>query len=409
MHLNYSFDSDHQFAKAYSYTLKTAKTQNHCLILTSSRKTATIRQRIDMRNFCAILFCLSAFSVAFAGDSNDVYTFRGSSDASAAVALDEDSFIVADDENNVLRAYKFATLQPVFTYDLAGFLATTAKNPEADIEGATKVGNRIYWITSHGRNKDGKIRLNRYRFFATDFKMEDDNIIIKPAGKPCRTLVHSLLKQDSIVKDDLARAAGFSAAGLKIRELENLAPKKQGLNIEGLCASADGKILYIGFRNPLHKTDSGKMRAIVIPLKNADSVIEKNAKPVFGEALLWNLDGSRVRSMEYSAFHKAFFIIAGPADEKKDFALYKWSGDQGQQPEIIRKLEDLPQDFTPETLFSFENSDKLFLLSDDGTLVVDVSSPAECLEGELPESLKCQNKYLTDPSKKTFRGFWLEP
>ncbi len=362
-----------------------------------------------MRNFCAILFCLPAFNVAFAGDSNDVYTLRGSSDASAAVALYKDTFIVADDENNTLRVYKIGNPKPVSSFDLTGFLAASAKNPEADIEGATKVGSRIYWITSHGRNKDGKIRLNRYRFFATDFKIEDDNVIIEPAGKPCRTLIHSLIKQESIVKDDLARAAGFSAAGLKIGELENLAPKEQGLNIEGLCASADGKILYIGFRNPIHKTDSGKMRAIVIPLKNAGSVIEKNAEPVFGEALLWDLDGSRIRSMEYSTFHKTFFIIAGPADERKDFALYEWSGDQGQQPEIIRKLEDLPKDFTPEALFSSGNSDKLFLLSDDGTLVVDVSSPAECLEGELLEGLKCQNKHLTDPGKKTFRGLLLEP
>ncbi len=362
-----------------------------------------------MRNFCAISFCLSAFSVAFAGDSNDIYTFRGSSDASAAVALNKDTFIVADDENSVLRVYKFKTQGPVFTFDLTSFLATTAKKPEADIEGATRVGNRIYWITSHGRNKDGKIRLNRYRFFATDFKIENDKVSIIPAGKPCRTLVHSLLRQDSIVKDDLVRAAGFSADKLKIKELENLAPKKQGLNIEGLCASADGKVLYIGFRNPIHKTGSGKMQAIVVLLNNADSVLEKNQEPVFGEALLWDLDGRGVRSMEYSAFHKSFFIIAGPADERKDFALYKWSGNQKQQPELIRKLTDLPEGFTPEALFFPEDSVKLFLLSDDGTLIVNVSSPAECMEGELLDGLKCQNKYLADTDKKTFRGFRLEP
>ncbi len=362
-----------------------------------------------MKTISTFVFCLLSFSCAFAGKPNECFTFRGVADASAAVALDKDTFIIADDENNVLRVYKFTTPEPVFTFDLTGFLATTAKNPEADIEGATKVGNRIYLITSHGRNEDGKIRLNRYRFFAADFRIEDDKISIIPAGKPCRTLVHSLLKQDSIVKDDLARAAGFSADNLKVKELENLAPKKQGLNIEGLCASADGKILYIAFRNPIHKTGSGKMQAIVVPLKNADSVIEKKEEPVFGEALLWNLEGRGIRSMEYSAFHKTFFIIAGPSDEKKDFALYKWSGDQEQQPELIRKLTDLPQDFTPEALFFPENSVKLFLLSDDGTLIVDVSNPAECMKGELLEDLKCQNKHLTDPDKKTFRGFWLKP
>jgi len=356
-----------------------------------------------------ICVCFIPLLYSYNDPCQDFINYYGSADASAAVALDKDTFIVADDENNVLRVYKFATPMPVFTFDLTSFLGTTAKNPEADIEGATKVGNRIYLITSHGRNKDSKIRLNRYRFFATDFKIEDDKISIKPAGKPCRTLVHSLLEQDSIVKDNLARAAGFSADKLKLKDIENLAPKKQGLNIEGLCASADGKNLYIGFRNPLHHSNTGSKQAIVVPLKNADAVIEKKQEPVFGEALLWNLDGRGIRSMEYSAFHKTFFIIAGPPDERKDFALYKWSGDKKQQPELVRKLENLPKDFTPEALFSPEDSVKLFLLSDDGTLIVDVSGPAECLEGELLDGLKCQNKYLTNTNKKTFRGLWLEP
>ena len=362
-----------------------------------------------MKIIVTFIFFLLSVCFALANEPNECFTFRGSADASAAVALDKDTFIVADDENNMLRIYKFTTPQPVFTFDLTGFLGTTDINPEADIEGATKVGSRIYWITSHGRNKDGKIRLNRYRFFATDFKIEGDKISIIPAGKSCRTLVHSLLKQDSIVKDDLARAAGFYAARLKVKELENLAPKKQGLNIEGLCASADGKILYIGFRNPLHKSNSVSRQAIIVPLKSADSVIEKNTEPVFGKPMLWNLEDRGIRAMEYSAFHKTFFIIAGPADEKKYFALYRWSGDQKQQPELIRKITELPESFTPEALFFFENSDKLFLLSDDGTLIVDISRPAECLEGELLESLKCQNKHLTDSDKKTFRGLWLEP
>ncbi len=34
-------------------------------------------------------------------------TFYGASDASAAVALDEEHFVVADDENNTLRIYRF--------------------------------------------------------------------------------------------------------------------------------------------------------------------------------------------------------------------------------------------------------------------------------------------------------------
>ena len=104
--------------------------------------------------------------------------FRGASDASAAVAVTEDLVIVADDEDNVLRIYKTGGGMPVYSFDLSRFLQVEQEHSEADIEGATRVGNRIYWITSHGRNADGKIRPNRYRFFATDIEVSDTNFAV---------------------------------------------------------------------------------------------------------------------------------------------------------------------------------------------------------------------------------------
>ena len=100
--------------------------------------------------------------------AGEVLVFRGASDASAAVTIGEDMFIVADDENNILRVYNINKPGlPVFSFDLTEFLGINPEHPEADIEGATMIGRRIYWITSHGRNKDGKMRPNRYRYFAT--------------------------------------------------------------------------------------------------------------------------------------------------------------------------------------------------------------------------------------------------
>ena len=111
----------------------------------------------------------SAVSLAFGNElAADTLVYHGTSDASAAVAIGRDMFIVADDENNTLRVYK--TTQgglPLFSYDMTEFLDIEPKYPEADIEGATIIGRRIYWISSHGRNKDGKTRPNRYRFFIT--------------------------------------------------------------------------------------------------------------------------------------------------------------------------------------------------------------------------------------------------
>ena len=119
-----------------------------------------------MRAVGIVLFFVSVCGAAsFAGGGGPAakgLVFRGASDASAAVAIAEDMVIVADDENNVLRVYRTDEGgMPVFSYDLTAFLGIDPEYPEADIEGATMIGSRIYWITSHGRNKDGTC-LNKY-------------------------------------------------------------------------------------------------------------------------------------------------------------------------------------------------------------------------------------------------------
>jgi len=335
--------------------------------------------------------------------------YRGSSDASAAVAIGRDMFIVADDENNILRVYK--TTQggsPLFSYDMTDFLDIEPENPEVDIEGATIIARRIYWISSHGRNKDGKTRPNRYRFFATILKSKNGNVTIEPVGKPCKTLIHDLVKSESIRYLRLDRATRFDAGELPKKERRKLAPKEEGLNIEGLCASADGKTIYLGFRNP-RPIDriSRRAKAIIVPLMNPDAVIEKNRAPIFGEPILLDLASLGIRSMEYSHFHKAYFIIAGTFDDSPKFALYRWSGNKESQPVLVRQLSQ--SDLSPEAMITFQYSEKFFVLSDDGSLLIKVDGAWECMEEEFRKDGTCQNKFLINPDKKTFRGIWLIP
>ena len=348
---------------------------------------------------------------AYKEPPEEVLIYRGTSDASAAVAVSEKMFIMADDENNVLRAYKInGSDLPVFRCDLTRFLNINPEHPEADIEGAAMVGDTIYWISSHGRNKDGKIRPNRYRFFATSVRIENGNITIQPVGIPCRTLIHSLVTSYPAHQLGLAQATRFDSSKLSKQERENLAPKRSGLNIEGLCASPDGKTIYIGFRNPRpYDRVSRRAKAIVVPLNNPKYVIERGSVPIFGAPMLWDLGGLGIRSMDYSDFHKAFFIIAGPYNEGPSFALYRWSGEKDKPPVLLRKLKPDRSGIKPEALISFKNSGKFLLLSDDGSLAIKVASPRECEEGELSGDGTCPNKFLTDQNKKTFRGIWLTP
>jgi hypothetical protein len=69
----------------------------------------------------------------------------------------------------------------------------------------------------------------------------------------------------------------------------------------------------------------------------------------------------------------------------------------------------LAEDFNPEALIPFKNSPNLLLLSDDGTLLIEVSDASECMEGELRKDGKCLNKHLTKQHQKTFRSIWLQP
>lgn len=343
------------------------------------------------------------------GSVGEFLVFHGASDASAAVAVGEDMFVVADDENNTLRVYETSkTGQPVSTFDMTSFLDIEPEHPEADIEAAAKIGQRIYWITSHGRNKDGKIRPNRYRFFATEVFFENRNIILRPVGKPYKTVVHELVKTNAARRLGLDKATRFGE-NISKKEREKLAPKEEGLNIEGLCASPEGETLYIGFRNPRPKdSQSGRAKAIVIPLLNPDRIIEAGESPVFGEPVLWDLNGLGIRSMEYSHFHKTCFIIAGGPDEDVGFALYRWSGKPDSSPVLGRELGLGNSKFTPEAIVPFEKSGQLLMLSDDGSLVVKVAGEWECLEGEYRKDGTTLNKYLANPDRKTFRGIWLE-
>ena len=343
------------------------------------------------------------------GSAGEILVFRGASDASAGVAVSEDMFVVADDENNILRIYETSRAgQPVGSFDMTLFLDIEPEHPEADIEAAAMIGRRIYWITSHGRNKDGKLRSNRYRFFATEVLVENRSVKLRPTGRPYKSLVHELVKTDAAHRLGLDKATRFDVE-LSKKEREKLAPKKEGLNIEGLCASPDGETLYIGFRNPRPKDrQSGRAKAIVIPLLNPNRIIDAGAAPVFGEPILWDLKGLGIRSMEYSRFHKACFVIAGGPDEDVGFALYRWSGKPDSPPVLEQKLNLGKSKFTPEALVPFGKSGKLLMLSDDGSLVVKVAGAWECLEGEFRKDGTTLNKYLANPSRKTFRGIWLE-
>ena len=345
------------------------------------------------------------------GQAPSWVVFRGTSDASAAVVVDERTFAVADDENNILRAYSTEGGSPVLRLDLTGFLAVVAKSPEADIEGAARIGNRAYWISSHGRNRNGKWRPNRCRFFATEVSTGPEGFALGAVGRPYTELAAKLVADPNVRAACPGLAQSFHAGKLDGGGERRLAPKSRGLNIEGLCASADGNRLYIGLRNPLIRLPGANGdHAVIVSLLNPADVVDKAQRPRFGRPMLWNLGGLGIRDMVYSEQHRATFILAGSHDDGGRSVLYRWSGQADEQPVFLRQLDSRSSDWCPEALVAFPRSPRLLLLSDDGTVPVSVNGPSECLDADYYRNDGTSlNKHLRDESRRSSRARWIVP
>lgn len=269
-------------------------------------------------------------------------SYAGMAEASAAIALDARHFAVAEDECNTLLIYTRGQAKPVGKpTDLAAFLKTGDK--ASDIEGGARVGDVVYWISSHSLPKSGKPREWRQQFFATTLSRSTSVPTLVPHGRPYTRLLEDMIR-DRGLRD------------LKLIDAARTLPEQPGgLNIEGLAAWRDDGLL-IGFRNPLI---AGK--APVVPLENpAAVVLGKRAR--FGPPILLDLSGRGVRSIDRVGDH--YLIVAGPVGDAGTFALFLWTGN----PQAAPALQfDLPSGLYPEALVPVAGRKEVDLLSDDGS------------------------------------------
>lgn len=292
--------------------------------------------------------------------------FVGCCDASAAVVVSEDKFIVADDEENFLRVYNRTGGKPLLTFDLGPHLHQKKKSDEADLEAATMIEDLVFWLGSHGRNSKAKNSPMRQKLVATKVDTRGNSLEILPVGEPYAHLL------DDLIADERLQRFGLEAAS-------KLAPKAPGgLNIEGMTATPEGHLL-IGFRNPV---PDGK--ALIVPLLNPRELFEgKRAR--FGDPLLLDLGGNGVRSLGYRNGH--YLIIAGHFDQGGASRMFSWKG-PSEAPTALPGVKF--RGLNPEALAftKADGDDEYLVLSDDGTQIIDEQ---EC-------------KKLKDPERKRFRG-----
>lgn len=332
----------------------------------SKRLTSQIAKTI-----AGLFLCLIALN-ARSGKLGEPVVFTGTCDASAALGVSGDLFVVANDEDNLLRFYRFSQPgQPLQTFDLKPWFTDKRKAPEADLEAATQLGDTVFFITSHGRNSSGKPAPARQRLFALTLTETNGTATVQRVGQIYTNLVA-----------DLATDARY--APFELTDAAELSPKASGgFNIEALVATPAGALL-IGFRNPIPHG-----RALLAPLLNPREVIAgRPAK--FGAPLQLDLGGLGLRDM--CATTNGYYLVAGPASGGHgESRLFIWSGNT-DTPRAINEIHFPKSNPEGICLLDFGNHADLLIVSDDGSRKI---NGKECKT--LPEAQRQFRAYRYSP------------
>lgn len=291
----------------------------------------------------------------------------GMANASTAIRVGTNQFLTGCDEDNIVKLYRAGVSGgPIAEFDLSRWLEMRGHPAEADIEGAARIDDTIYWIGSHSRARDGRSRPNRERILATRLVEGTNGVTLEKVGHPCTHLLGALLRAPQLTRFHLTDAA------LKAPEEEG------GLNIEGLAATRDGGLL-IGFRSPLV---NGK--ALIVPLKNPGTIMT-GARPELGDPVLLDLDGLGIRDIVFTGLE--YFIVAGGTGHGGTSHLYRWAGGTAV-PERVEKAGI--RHLNPEGIANFGTAERprLLIVSDDGNQLTNRKSA---------------------PGLRTFRSVWVDP
>jgi hypothetical protein len=301
-------------------------------------------------------------------------------DASAGMALNSTTFVVANDEDDILRLYSFAkSFSPLDSVNIRKSLipdpGDKKDKEEADIEACAKLGDTIFWICSHSMGKN-KAKPRRHQLFASTVSEAGNKLQATVIGKPYPNLVKALTADKRFEKYHLD-----TAACLKVDD--------GGFNIEGMCLWDKTKLL-IGLRSPIGKKpdcSADTSRALLIPLENPVELLvtSSTSNPKFGDPIEIDLGGRGIRDIIFWEAKDTYLIAAGNYTDERNFALFTWSGVRGHQPVMVKGI-DLTK-ISPEAIIPIPGSPKneLLLLSDDGDELVD-GSP--CKEETVPVGKK---------------------
>lgn len=285
---------------------------------------------------------------------SEFHEIKGIYEPSAAEQMPDGRVFVVEDE--MAHAVAILTIQGDGSFEVERPDAETfftpildKKNPRipGDFEGiAVDNDGFVYAITSHSREKDGKVYPHREQFIR--FRLD--------GSEPREMAAYGNLKAD------IAAAHPLLAESTAITDVKTAG----GFNIEGLAFDRDERAMLIGFRSP--QADG---KAVLVRLENPRDLFERGARAVIGtEMILLDMKGDGVRGMAYDPRLEGFLIISGPTSRARslDFGLWFWNGEAGNEPEPI----EIP---VPATVIRrgecvspihWNGNDLVLLIRDDG-------------------------------------------
>ncbi len=272
--------------------------------------------------------------------------------ASTAILLPNSHILIAEDERNQICDYPLVSgAKGQVLLDLDAVLDTHKK--ELDLEASCQSfdGKIVYWMGSHGNNKEGKRRSGREKLIATQLTQKDDGFSLK------------FLWSFDDLRDALVDWGEEHALAFRQATREGVPPKsKDGFNIEGLELSPSGKDLWIGFRSPLIE---GKY-ALIAPWKSFVHGTQKPTQVDLGSPIILDLQGRGIRSL-YRTVKGDYIISAGSVDRHEDFALFIWDGILGHAPQKMgANLQGLAPEGIVDAQYQQGRLTQVLLLSDWG-------------------------------------------
>lgn len=259
----------------------------------------------------------------------------GTSDASSAISVGDGYWLVADDEDDLIRLYD----STASSRNVNQFLPYSGSSAgEIDFEASARKGDTIYWLGSHSNAKDGSLESSRYRIFRTTVSGSGAKTALSADG------LYAGLRTDLVSWDTAnGNALGFAAGAQK-----GVGPNELGgFDLEGAEFSPDEKSLYLGMRSPVSPAAVGG-KAVIVPVTNIDAIIDGTENHAsFADAILLDLGGDSIRELRRNDRNE-YLILSAKAGGDSDASsqhLWAWDGQPDSKPRLL--TTQLPTDVEP--------------------------------------------------------------